>query len=116
MRLPVLLLIFALFGCTSTPAASFKVDSGRESFTVPFRLVDNRVFIDVKVNGQGPFHFILDTGASGTIMRPAAERLRLKVVNESLQSGVGEKKVMSGETHIRELQLGDAHFFDLEVG
>jgi aspartyl protease/PDZ domain-containing protein len=116
MRLPVLLLLLALFGCTSTPAASFKLDGGRTSFTLPFKLVDNRVFVEVRVNGEGPFHFILDTGASGTIMRPAAERLGLKIINESLQSGVGEKKVMSGETHIRELQLGDAHFFDLEVG
>src|SRR3954463_9449431 len=116
MRLPVLLLIFALFGCTSTPAASFKVDSGRESFTVPFRLVDNRVFIDVKVNGQVPFHFILDTGASGTIMRPTAQRLGLKIVNESQQSGVGENKVYSGETSVRELQVGDAHFFNLDMG
>ena len=49
-------------------------------------------------------------------MRPAAERLGLKITNESLQSGVGEKKVASGETHIRELQLGDAHFFDLDIG
>jgi len=116
MRLPVFLLLFALLGCSSTPAASFKVDGGRTSFTLPFRLVDNRVFVEVKLNGEGPFHFILDTGASGTIMRPAAERLGLKVVNESLQSGVGEKKVASGETHIPELQVGEAHFFDVDMG
>jgi hypothetical protein len=68
------------------------------------------------VNGQGPFHFILDTGASGTIMRPAAQRLGLKIVNESQQRGVGEKTVASGETHLNELQIGDAHFYDLDIG
>src|SRR3954470_18910659 len=111
MRLALLILLLATFGCTNTPASSFKIDGGRTSFTMPFRLVDNRVFIDVKVNGQGPFHFILDTGASGTIMRPTAQRLGLKIVNESQQSGVGENKVYSGETSVRELQVGDAHFF-----
>src|SRR3954467_1818798 len=116
MRVSVLLLLLVSLGCTSTPAASFKIDGGRESFTLPFRLVDNRVFIEVKVNGQGPLHFILDTGASGTIMRPTAERLGLKILNESQQSGVGENKVSSGETSVRELQIGDAHFFDLDMG
>jgi hypothetical protein len=116
MRLALLILLLATFGCTNTPASSFKIDGGRTSFTMPFRLVDNRVFVEVKVNGQGPFHFILDTGATGTIMRPAAQRLGLKITNESEQSGVGEKRVASGETQIRELQIGDAHFFDLDVG
>jgi hypothetical protein len=68
------------------------------------------------MNGEGPFHFILDTGASGTMMRPTAERLGLKITNESQQSGVGEKRVASGETHVRELQIGSAHFFDLDMG
>src|SRR5712672_1035843 len=116
MRLPVLILFLGLLGCTNTPASSFKIDGGRSSFTIPFRLVDNRVFIEAKVNGQGPFHFILDTGASGTMMRPAAARLGLKITNESEQSGVGEKRVASGETEVHELQVGDAHFFDLDVG
>src|SRR5438477_7691769 len=114
MRLPALLLLVTVLGCTRSPATSFKVDGGRDSFTLPFRLVDNRVFIEARVNGQGPFHFILDTGASGTIMRGTALRLGLKVFNESQQSGVGERTVSSGETHVRELQVGGAHFFDLD--
>jgi hypothetical protein len=34
--------------------------------TVPFELVDNRVFVEAKLNGQGPFHVLLDTGARAT--------------------------------------------------
>jgi len=79
-------------------------------------LVDNRVFIEAKINGKGPFALILDTGASGTVMRGAAERLGLKIENESQQRGVGEKTVASGETHLNELQIGDAHFYGLDVG
>ena len=28
-----------------------------------FDLVDNRVFVDAKINGRGPYHLLLDTGA-----------------------------------------------------
>ncbi len=33
--------------------------------SVPFRVVDGRIYVDVHVNGQGPFPFAVDTGASG---------------------------------------------------
>jgi len=97
-------------------AGTVTVDGKKTSFTLPFRLVDNRVFIEAKINGKGPFALILDTGASGTVMRGAAERLGLKIDNESQQRGVGEKTVASGETHLNELQIADAHFYDLDVG
>src|SRR3954464_14703827 len=116
MRMKLLLLILVVATAAAAPAAPVKVDGGQTSFKVPFRLIDNRVFVEVKVNGQGPFHFILDTGASGTIMRPAAQRLGLKIVNESQQRGVGENRVWSGETSVHELQVGAAHFLDLEMG
>src|SRR4051812_8340926 len=112
--LPVLVLISAL--TIAAPATTVKIDGPKASFTVPFRLVDNRVFIETKLNGKGPFSLILDTGASGTVMRSAAQRLGLKIVNESQQRGVGEKTVASGETHLNELQIGDAHFYDLDIG
>src|SRR3954467_7033135 len=112
--LPVLVLISAL--TIAAPATTVKIDGPKASFTVPFRLVDNRVFIETKLNGKGPFSLILDTGASGTVMRSAAQRLCLKVEHESQQRGVGEKTVTSGETHLNELQIGDAHFYDLDIG
>lgn len=34
-------------------------------FQVPFRVVDGRIYTDVQINGQGPFTFAIDTGASG---------------------------------------------------
>lgn len=33
--------------------------------SVPFRVVDGRIYVDVLVNGDGPFTFAVDTGASG---------------------------------------------------
>ena len=34
-------------------------------FSLPFRTIDGRIYLDVMVNGEGPFVFALDTGASG---------------------------------------------------
>ena len=31
----------------------------------PFELVDGRIYVQARVNGQGPFRFAVDTGASG---------------------------------------------------
>jgi predicted aspartyl protease len=32
---------------------------------VPFRIVDGRIYVEARVNGEGPFAFAVDTGASG---------------------------------------------------
>ncbi|MCP3735489.1 aspartyl protease family protein [Sphingomonas sp. RP10(2022)] len=34
-------------------------------FSVPFRVVDGRIYVEVKVDGKGPFPFAVDTGAGG---------------------------------------------------
>ena len=49
------------------------------AFTLPFKVIDNRVFVDVRLNGKGPFHFILDTGAEADLSDRAARQLGLKV-------------------------------------
>lgn len=33
--------------------------------SVPFRVVDGRIYVEARVNGAGPFAFAVDTGASG---------------------------------------------------
>lgn len=40
------------------PASNFTV-------RLPFDVVDGRIYVQVRVNGRGPFRFALDTGASG---------------------------------------------------
>jgi hypothetical protein len=63
-RLLHLSMLFAIL--TQCNALEFKSNlalmPGKGSFNMPFELVDNRIFIDVQLNGKGPFKFILDTG------------------------------------------------------
>ena len=47
-----------------------KVEKAKpERFEIPYRLTDaNHLMVRVKINGKGPFHFIVDTGAPAVFM------------------------------------------------
>lgn len=52
---------------------------------VPMRLINNIPVVEVRIGGQGPFLFAIDTGAAGhgRISQALAERLGLSVVGEA---------------------------------
>lgn len=41
---------------------------GKEVVTIPFELINNRPFVTIMVNGKGPFRFVVDTGASMSVL------------------------------------------------
>jgi tetratricopeptide (TPR) repeat protein len=54
---------------------------GKEISTVPINLVNHRPFVNIVVNGKGTLRFVIDTGASlSVISDKAAERLGIKSV------------------------------------
>lgn len=88
---------------------------GKTVSTIPFETIDNRVFVEVRLNDQGPFHFILDTGAGGfSLAQNVADRLRVKVDDAGEGQGVGEKAVHFGHTKIAKMQICDLEFTNLE--
>ena len=56
MSLPRLLRAIVLLASVSLglSAADSKAAGGTATFTLPFELIDNRVFIEVRLNGKGP--------------------------------------------------------------
>lgn len=61
--LPALLLLCAIsFIAPRAKAQYFDIDGKRKSVSMHFRLIRNLVIIPLKINGKGPFNFILDTG------------------------------------------------------
>ena len=55
---------------------------------VPFNLRDDQPLTAVRINGQGPFTFLIDTGATGICLkRSIGARLRLPVVAEARAQG-----------------------------
>jgi hypothetical protein len=95
---------------------SSAIADANTSFTLPFDLVDNRVFIAARINGRGPLHLLLDTGAGGvTLSADSARQLGLHVSDAGEGQGVGEKTVHAGEAQIAQLQMGDLVLADLET-
>jgi len=45
-----------------------RLPNGASSLQFPFELLANQIFLPIKVNGRGPFAFILDTGAPATVV------------------------------------------------
>ncbi len=55
--------------------------SGKEVSTLPFTQINHRPFVKVTINGKGPLRFVIDTGASlSVISDKAAERIGIKAV------------------------------------
>jgi len=56
------------------PAEEAKKPAGA-SYQVPYRVTDTRhVLVRARINGKGPFHFIVDTGAPSMFIGTAASR------------------------------------------
>lgn len=52
-------------GAQTNACALAQTDHRKDLVHVPFQVIDGRIYVEVKVNGQGPYIFALDTGASG---------------------------------------------------
>src|ERR1700733_11776151 len=90
--------------------------AGAATRTYPSALIDNRVFVDVRADGAGPFAFILDTGASGTTIDDTLmKRLKLKSAGGGQTGGAGEQTVGYETVHLKSLALGDLELGPLDA-
>lgn len=75
--------------------------------TVDFRVVDDKVLVKAKVNGQRLQDFVLDTGSEQTtISRQTASSTGVRPITYTLSAGVGE-------VGLRGLQLGRMDTFEV---
>jgi tetratricopeptide (TPR) repeat protein len=85
--------------------------TGKEIATVPINLVNHRPFVNITVNGKGTLRFVIDTGASlSVISDKAAERLGIKPVarggNARAIGGSGTFPIIYGL--LDSITIGDA--------
>lgn len=117
LALPALLAAFAVpapgaAAGSAPPAAAaaardFGFASGLRSESVPFRTVDGRPIVDVRLDGHGPYRFIFDTGASANLVSPEVARaLGLRVTARGEESGTGEKSLPTGAATVGVVELG----------
>ena len=85
----------------------------KSAATLPFDMIDNRIFVDINLNGKGPFRVIFDTGGDNIMTPEVAAALGLKVESAGKSGGTGESLVERGQTTIDEMRIGDLPVFQM---
>ncbi|MGC4123262.1 MAG: aspartyl protease family protein [Myxococcales bacterium] len=98
------------FAVPKPPKPDFTLAKGKTSTVVPFALLNNHLYVDVRLNGRGPYRFLLDTGASNIVTTALAKELGLKTEGAFEGKGVGEKSDDIGLAMVDSVQLGEATF------
>jgi len=93
--------LLALALLAALPASSFAQEVGKPH-PVPYRLTDTQhVLVRLKINGKGPYNFVVDTGCPVLILAtPIAEKIGLKATdgwatidNLQIEGGLSQQKV-----------------------
>jgi hypothetical protein len=79
---------------------------GSSRTTVPFRLQNNHIVTDVRINGQGPFNVILDTGGMAMLTPDTAKALTVASHGNAAVTGVGTEVDSGGFAHNITFQIG----------
>ncbi len=96
----------------TAPPTGASIDGGAASVTVPFRLLNNHVYVEARVNGKGPYTFIVDTGGHTLLSPRVVADLGLKPVGAATSSGAGEGTSTSGFVHFDEIVIGAVRLRD----
>jgi predicted aspartyl protease len=96
------------FAMPSTMPDDFSMAPGTTSTTFPIELINNHIFLDAKVNGQGPFRFIFDTGGTGILNPDVAEKLGISPAGSMQAGGAGAGTVQTGFAWVPKVELGGA--------
>jgi len=84
---------------------------------LPFEFLHDEIIVEFKVNGEGPFLFLLDTGVDPSVVDlNVAEEAGLTVVLENAgeAEGVGMERVLIYPTEITNLRHGNFQFGNVE--
>jgi hypothetical protein len=79
---------------------------GKDSITVPFKLLNNHIYLPVKLNGGAPKLFIFDTGSFNVLSKEEAQAQGLSSEGAFPAGGIGENTVEFGYAKINLLAVG----------
>lgn len=86
----------------------FSMLNGATQTSIPFDLVENHVYLDLKLNGKGPFRFIYDTGGSNIVDPGVAQAIGATGHGSMQGGGVGSTTESLSFATVDEMQIGDA--------
>jgi hypothetical protein len=100
------------FGMPAPPPSDFSLAGGATSTSVPFELLNNHIYLDVKLGGKGPFRLLCDTGGANIVTPELARTLGLKPQGALQGRGVGDKSEDIGLVKVPSFQVGGATLRD----
>jgi hypothetical protein len=86
----------------------FSIADGATQASVPIQVSEGHVYLDVMLNGKGPFHFIFDSGGANVIDPAVATELGVASGGSTQVGGVGSATAASSFAVIKRLQVGKA--------
>ena len=92
-----------------------KVEMKSPEISLPMELFGGRVIVNVMLSGKGPFRFILDTGAAGSLIgADLTEELKLPVVGEAaVGSPAGGQPLPAKLVKLDQLSIGNLSISDI---
>ena len=96
-----------LFAMPAPPPPDYIFSEGKTSTIIPFKLLNNHIYVEIKLNGRGPYLVICDTGGSNILTPTLAAELGLKPEGTLQGRGAGEASEDVGLVKIDSLTVGD---------
>jgi aspartyl protease/PDZ domain-containing protein len=88
------------------PVNTAQWPAGKDSVTVPFRLLNNHIYLDASINGSAPRQFVFDTGATDILLPSAAKALNIAVEGALPGGGFGDQIQSFGFAKVKSVSLG----------
>jgi len=82
------------------------------SRVVGFALIDGRILINVRMNGQGPFRMIFDSGAAAVVSPEVARILKLRTSSSYEGSGTGASPISVSSASVEHVRIGPLDLTD----
>ncbi|TDE54403.1 retropepsin-like aspartic protease [Flavobacterium sp. GT3P67] len=97
MKKTLFLFLIYLFACPVFAQQGFQFEKDVNKVSVPFKLINNLVFVPIKVNGI-ELNFLLDTGVAETILFSLEDKKEVRFFNAEkiLLKGLGSQVAVEG--------------------
>jgi hypothetical protein len=86
----------------------FSIANDATQTTLPIHIYRNHIYLDVMLNGKGPYHFVFDTGGANVVDPEVAKEIGATSGGSAQIGGVGNTTESSSFAMIETLQAGDA--------
>jgi membrane-associated protease RseP (regulator of RpoE activity) len=88
------------------PANSAQWPAGKTSVTLPFRLLNNHIYVEASIDGKPQRPFVFDTGATDILEAGAAKALGIEIEGALPSGGFGDKIAEAGLAKVKSVSLG----------